>query len=40
MGLDEQAVLAVEHWRFQPGTKNGQPVRVEINIEMTFWCCP
>jgi TonB family protein len=40
MGLDEQAVLAISQWRFQPGTKDGQPVRVQINVEVTFRCCP
>lgn len=40
MGLDEQAVMALEHWRFKPGTRNGQPFRMAINIEITFRCCP
>jgi TonB family protein len=40
MGLDEQAVKAVQQWRFQPAIKNGQPVRVQINIEIHFRCCP
>jgi TonB family protein len=40
MGLDEQAVRAVREWRFQPAMKNGQPVRVQINIKMVFRCCP
>ncbi len=40
MGLDEQAVLAIKQWRFQPAMKNGQPVRVQINVEINFRCCP
>jgi protein TonB len=36
MGLDEKAVAAVSTWRFQPGTLNGQPVAVEINVEVSF----
>jgi len=40
MGLDEQAVKAVQRWRFQPAIKNGQPVSVQITIEITFRCCP
>ena len=40
MGLDEQAVLAMKQWRFQPATKDRQPVRVQINVEVTFRCCP
>ena len=35
-GLDEQAVDAVRQWKFEPGTKEGQPVPVEVTIEMTF----
>jgi TonB family protein len=40
MGLDEQAVLAVKEWKFRPALKDGQPVRVQILIEITFRCCP
>ena len=36
MGLDEKAIEAVRQWRFEPGTKDGQPVPVEVNIEVTF----
>lgn len=39
MGLDEQAVKAVQQWKFQPAINNGQPVRVQINIEIFFRCC-
>lgn len=35
-GLDEQAVAAVEKWRFNPGTKDGQPVAVRIMVEVSF----
>src|SRR5436189_5263111 len=34
--LDQQAIKAVRQWRFKPGTKDGQPVAVDVNIEMTF----
>ena len=40
MGLDEQAVKTVEQWTFKPAMKNGQPVKVSINIEIVFRCCP
>jgi TonB family protein len=35
-GLDEAAMNAVRTWRFQPGTKSGQPVDVETRIEVSF----
>jgi TonB family protein len=40
MGLDEQAVLAVRRWMFQPATINGQPVQVQVNVQINFKCCP
>ena len=36
MGLDENAVASVKTWRFQPGTVNGEPVSVEMNVEVGF----
>jgi TonB family protein len=36
MGLDEEAIKAVKRWRFQPATKDGQPVPVMINVEVNF----
>jgi TonB family protein len=35
-GLDQQAVLAVEQWRFGPGRLNGLPVDVLITIVLDF----
>jgi TonB family protein len=35
-GLDENAVAAIERWRFKPGTKDGTPVKVSLNIEVNF----
>jgi TonB family protein len=35
-GLDEEAVNAAFQWRFAPGTRNGQPVKVRIVIEVDF----
>ncbi|HEY7402521.1 MAG TPA: energy transducer TonB [Candidatus Angelobacter sp.] len=36
LGLDDQAADGVKTWRFSPATRNGQPVRVLINIEVSF----
>ena len=36
MGLDAEAVSTIRKWRFQPATREGQPVAVELNIETTF----
>jgi TonB family protein len=33
---DKLAVEALKQWRFSPGTKNGHPVRVKINVEINF----
>jgi TonB family protein len=35
-GLDEEAIKAARQWRFAPGTRMGQPVSVQITIELTF----
>ena len=35
-GLDQSAVSAVAQWRFQPGEKNGRPVRIAAKIEVNF----
>jgi TonB family protein len=35
-GLDEKAVQAVSQWKFQPATKDGKPVSVEIAVEVSF----
>ncbi|MBZ5704598.1 MAG: energy transducer TonB [Acidobacteriia bacterium] len=36
MGLDEKSVEAIRTWRFEPATKNGQTVAVQINVETSF----
>ncbi len=35
-GLDDQAIKAVRQWHFEPGTKDGTPVAVRIEVEITF----
>src|SRR5579885_2990636 len=34
--LDRQALTAVSTWKFNPATKDGQPVAVKINIDVSF----
>ena len=36
LGLDEKAIEAVKTWRFVPAKKDGQPVDVQINVEVRF----
>lgn len=36
MGLDEKAMEAVRQWRFKPAMKDGAPVAVAINVEISF----
>ena len=36
MGLDEKAIEAVRTWRFDPARKDGQPVAVQISVEVSF----
>ena len=33
---DRTAIEALKQWRFQPGTKSGQPVKVKITVEVDF----
>ena len=33
---DRTATEAVKQWKFQPGTKSGQPVNVHVTVEVTF----
>jgi periplasmic protein TonB len=35
-GLDQQALAAVRQWKFAPGTRLGEPVAVQITVELTF----
>ena len=36
MGLDEEAIKAVEQYRFKPATQNGKPVAVYVNVQVNF----
>jgi protein TonB len=35
-GLDQEAINAAKNWRFEPGTRFGEPVAVLVTIELTF----
>jgi TonB family protein len=35
-GLDEAAVAAAQQWRFQPATKDGQPVEYTVTLSLEF----
>ncbi len=35
-GLDQEAIRAAQRWRFKPGTRLGEPVAVQVGIEMSF----
>jgi TonB family protein len=36
LGLDEKAIAAISTWKFEPAQKDGKPVPVAINVEVTF----
>jgi len=36
MGLDESTIDTVKTWRFQPAMRDGQPVAIEMNIELVL----
>ena len=34
--LDRVSLEALKQWRFEPGKKNGKPVLVQVEVEMSF----
>ncbi len=36
LGLDESAVEAFRHWKFQPAMQDGKPVAVEATVDVAF----
>ena len=35
-GLDNEAVKAAKQWQFRPAEKDGKPIAMRIQLEMTF----
>jgi protein TonB len=35
-GLDQEAIRTVKSWRFRPARRNGEPVPVYVDVELTF----
>lgn len=35
-GLDENAIVAVEQWKFDPATEDGKPIPARITIDLRF----
>jgi len=36
LGLDEQAAAKISTWKFTPAEREGKPVAVQVNVEVTF----
>ncbi len=36
LGLDEKALETIRQWKFKPGSKNGKPVAMQVEVEMSF----
>ena len=36
MGLDEKALAAMQKWRFEPASKNGHPIAVQVIVDVAF----
>jgi TonB family protein len=36
LGLDENAIVTVLGWKFKPATKDGKPVPVKVNVEVSY----
>ncbi len=36
MGLDEKAVEALQQYKFEPATREGKPVKVDLYIDVSF----
>ena len=36
LGLDAEALKALDQWRFIPAKKDGKPLAVEVRVAVTF----
>ena len=35
-GLDQRAIASAREWRFRPGSRLGEPVAVQVTLEIEF----
>ena len=35
-GLDENAITAVQKWKFDPAKRDGMPIRFKMQVELQF----
>jgi periplasmic protein TonB len=40
LGLDQNAIKAIEQWKFRPATDNGEIIPAELNINVDFTLYP
>jgi TonB family protein len=36
LGLDQNALVALRQWRFRPGTRDGSPIAMDVEVEVEF----
>jgi len=35
-GLDEEALESIKKWKFDPATRDNEPVRIAMSVEVNF----
>ncbi len=36
MGLDQKAIECLDQWRFKPGTRDGQSIPLQVQVQINF----